>query len=106
MGEGGSRFLNAHKSTVQAGESLFEFLQPAGPGPVQDFADRWGSGLYGVCFATADLTAMRRHLDSQKVAFAEEGGALCLALAETHGMPTTLVEDTQRQPVGAIPLRV
>ncbi|HNO65468.1 MAG TPA: hypothetical protein PKK39_03910, partial [Tepidiformaceae bacterium] len=33
VGEDGSKHLNAHRTTVQAGRSLFEFLEPAGPGP-------------------------------------------------------------------------
>ena len=32
VGEDGSKHLNAHRTTVQAGRSLFEFLEPAGPG--------------------------------------------------------------------------
>ena len=78
IGEGGSRFLNSHRTTVQAGTSLFEYLQPAGPGPVQEWADRWGQGLYGVGFATPDIEAMKRHFDSQEVRAVDEKGALYL----------------------------
>lgn len=102
VGEDGSRTLNAHRTTVQAGISLFEFLQPAGPGPVQEFADQWRGGLYGVTFATPDLGAMARHLDSQEVTFGSEGDALYLAPGSTHGMPTAIVADIAREPVGDI----
>jgi catechol 2,3-dioxygenase-like lactoylglutathione lyase family enzyme len=101
-GEDGSRFLNAQRTTVQAGRSEFEFLVPAGPGPVQDFASRWGQGLYGVGFSTPDVGVMARHLDSQRVKFAEESGRLYLSPGETHGMPTVIVKDEERDPVGHI----
>ncbi len=102
ISEGGSRFLNSHRTTVQAGTSLFEFLQPAGPGPVQDWAEKWGQGLYGVGFATKDIGAMSRHFDSQAVRTVDEKGALYLEAGQTHGMPTMVVEEEQREPVGAI----
>ena len=52
VGEDGVRYLNAHRTTVQAGVSLFDFLEPAGPGPVAGFAAKWTSGLYGVGFSS------------------------------------------------------
>ena len=102
ISEGGSRFLNAHRTTVQAGASLFEFLQPAGPGPVQEWAEQWGQGLYGVGFATADIAAIARHFDSQSVRTVDEKGALYLEPGQTHGMPAMVVQEEKREPVGAI----
>lgn len=102
LSEGGSRFLNSHITTVQAGVSLFEFLEPAGPGLVQDWARKWGQGLYGVGFATPDMAAMKRHFDSQVVRVVEENGNLFLDAGQTHGMPTVIVPEAPREPVGAI----
>jgi hypothetical protein len=102
VGEDGSEFLNAHRTTVQAGESLFEFLEPAGPGPVQEFRERWGQGLYGVGFSTPNLLDAQRHFNSYNVKYTEERGQLFLALDETFGVPTTIVEDTARARVGVI----
>ncbi len=101
-GEDGSRFLNAHRTTVQAGASEFEFLVPAGPGPVEDFASHWGQGLYGVGFSTPDVAAMARRFDSQQVKFTDEKGRLYLDITETHGMPTVIVPDEGRDMVGHI----
>lgn len=92
IGEDDSRFLNAHRTTVQAGRSLFEFLEPAGPGPIQDFRERWGQGLYGVGFSTPGLDAMARHLHAAGVPVVEEKRALYLGEAR-FGMPTVIVED-------------
>ena len=102
VGEDGSRFLNAHRTTVQGGESLFEFLEPAGAGPVQDFANQWRQGLYGVGFATPSLFEATRHFNSYDIKYTDEKGQLFLPLDATHGMPTVLVEETQRERVGNI----
>ena len=102
VGQDESRFLNAHRTTVQAGDSLVEFLEPAGEGPVGDFAARWRTGLYGVGFATEDMLQVARHLDSHKVRFTREGDVLFVALTETDGMPTTIVPTTRRDPVGLL----
>jgi len=84
--EDGSRFLNAHRTTVQAGRSLFEFLEPAGAGPVQDYRDRCGQGLYGVGFSTPDPAAMAKRLDAAGVPVIDEKGSLYLGEAR-FGMP-------------------
>ncbi|MCC6388364.1 MAG: VOC family protein [Dehalococcoidia bacterium] len=102
VGEDTSALLNAHRTTVQAGISLFELLEPAGPGPIESFARERRGGLYGAVFATPDLPAMARHLDSQQVSFASEGDALVLAADATHGMPTTIVRDEARESIGHI----
>jgi hypothetical protein len=102
VGEDGSRSLNAHRTTVQAGVSEFELLQPAGPGPIEDFANRWGQGLYGVGFSTPDIAAMGRHLSAEGVQFSDEKGRLYLAAGATHGMPTVILGEQSREPVGRI----
>jgi catechol 2,3-dioxygenase-like lactoylglutathione lyase family enzyme len=101
VGEDGSRHLNAHRTTVQAGRSLFELLEPAGDGPVQAFRERWGQGLYGAGFATPNLGALTARLADQGDPLADERGAVYLAEAR-YGMPTVLVQDEHREPVGAI----
>ncbi len=101
VGEDGSKHLNAHRTTVQAGRSLFEFLEPAGPGPIQDFREQWGQGLYGVGFSTPDLNALARRLESKHEATVEEGGSIYLAHAR-FGMPTVLSQQAPRGYVGSI----
>ncbi len=101
VGEDGSRHLNAHRTTVQAGRSLFEFLEPAGDGPVQEFRDRWGQGLYGVGFSAPDLGALAKRLDQKDCATVDEKGRLYLAEAR-FGMPTVLVQEEPREYVGDI----
>lgn len=101
VSEDGSKHLNAHRTTVQAGRSLFEFLEPAGPGPIQDFRDQWGQGLYGAGFSTPDLGALAKRLAGKGEKTVEETGRIYLADAR-FGMPTVLVQDEPRQSVGHI----
>lgn len=96
-----SAFLAARRTTLQAGQTLIELLTPSGPGPVQKFADRWGQGLYGVGFATPSLQAIAARLQANNVPFVAEHGALYLAEAP-FGMPTVIVPELTRQPVGHI----
>ena len=101
VGEDGSRHLNAHRTTVQAGRTLFEFLEAAGPGPIQEFREQWGQGLYGAGFSTPDLGALAKRLQDNGCATVDEKGHLYLA--ETRfGMPTVLVQDEPREYVGHI----
>ena len=101
VGEDGSRHLNAHRTTVQAGRSLFEFLEPAGPGPMQDFRDSWGQGLYGVGFSTPDMGALAKRLSEKGAATVDEKDRIYLADAP-FGMPAVLVQDEPRDDVGHI----
>jgi len=101
VGEDGSRHLNAHRTTVQAGRSLFEFLEPAGAGPIQDFRDRWGQGLYGVAFSAPDLGALATRLQDKGCQTVDEKGSLYLAETR-YGMPTVLVQEEPRDYVGHI----
>lgn len=101
VGEDGSRFLNAHRTTVQAGRTLFEFLEPAGEGRAQAFREKWGQGLYGVGFSTPDLAAVVKRLEERGEAHTDEGGRIYLNEAR-YGMPTVIVADEPREHVGHI----
>jgi hypothetical protein len=80
------RNYNARRTVVQAGQSEFELLEPAGAGPVADYLERWGEGLFAAGFSTSDVGALASHLESQGIAAAEEGGQLFIAPDQTRGM--------------------
>lgn len=101
VAEDASAFLGARRTILQAGESLVELLSPVADGPVRDFAARWGQGLYGVGFATPSLDAMAARLEANRVPFIAEQGAIYLREAR-YGMPTVIVPEVPRQPVGDI----
>lgn len=102
VGESESRVLGATITTVQAGRSEFEFLEPAGTGPVEDWAQEWRQGLFGAGFSTPELFDMERHLGSQDVPYEVEGDRIYIAADQTDGMPTTITQEVAREPVGHI----
>jgi hypothetical protein len=51
--------IRGKRTTMQAGTSLIELLEPDGAGPVQDFVSKWESGLFGLDFRWTTLTRLR-----------------------------------------------
>lgn len=100
--EDSSGCLGARRTTVRAGATDFEFLEPSGPGPVAEFAATRGQGLYGVGFSTPDLAQMVRHFDSHVVPFVEEDERVYLLPPATHGMPAVISQDGSRDRAGII----
>ncbi len=94
--------LSAKRSTMQAGSSLIELLEPDGAGPVQDFIGKWGSGLFGAGFSVDDLDAAAHLLTKSGVSFDQSAGQLYLDPAATFGMRTVISQHHERAPVGAI----
>ncbi len=78
--------LNADRTVVRSGESEFELLQPAGDGPVADFLQRRGEGIYAAGFATSDLGALTRHMNDAGLHFREQGGQVFVESGQTRGM--------------------
>ncbi len=94
--------LGARRTTVQAGTSLIELLEPAGAGPVGDFIQRWGGGLFAAGFSVADIDASARRLESAGAAFKTSGGQLFVEPSATFGMRAVLSAHHERAPVGLI----
>jgi hypothetical protein len=94
--------LAARRSTMQAGASLIEILEPDGTGAVQDFVSKWGSGLFGAGFSVDDPDAAAHHLAKCGVSFEQSAGQLYLDPGATFGMRTVISQHHERAPVGAI----
>jgi catechol 2,3-dioxygenase-like lactoylglutathione lyase family enzyme len=94
--------LAAKRSTMQAGSSLVELLEPDGAGAVQDFVSKWVSGLFGAGFSVDDPGAAAHHLAGCGVKFEQSAGQLYLDAAATFGMRTVISQHHERAPVGAI----
>jgi 4-hydroxyphenylpyruvate dioxygenase-like putative hemolysin len=95
--------IGAIRSTMQAGTSLIEMVRPKSrSGPVREFLDRWGQGLFGVGFSVEDLDVAARHLESQRVPFRRATGQLFIDPAATFGMRVVLSPKHERAPVGLI----
>jgi len=87
------RLYNAARTVVQAGQSEFELLEPAGDGPVAEHLDRWGEGIFAAGFSTPDIAALAAHLQSQSIRVTEEGGQLFIGPDQTRGMRTVITGD-------------
>jgi catechol 2,3-dioxygenase-like lactoylglutathione lyase family enzyme len=94
--------LGTRRTTIQAGTSLIELLEPAGNGPVADYVNRWESGLFGAGFSVADIQAAASRLKSAGASFTAAGGQLFVEPAATAGMRVVLSAYQERAPVGLI----
>ncbi len=94
--------LGAKRTTVQAGVSIIELLEPAGSGAVADFLQRWGGGLFAAGFSVDDIDAAARRLVGAGAAFKSAGGQLLVEPSATCGMRVVLSAHHERPPVGSI----
>ena len=96
------RIFNAKRAVVQAGESEFELLEPAGDGAVASHLERWGEGIFAAGFSTDDPGALARRMDDRGLPFGEEGGQIFIEPDQTRGMRTVITRSSEREPVGLI----
>jgi hypothetical protein len=94
--------LAAKRTTMQAGASMIELLEPDGAGAVNDFLSKWGGGLFGAGFSVDDPGAAAHHLAKNGVNFDQLAGQLFLDSCATFGMRTVISQHHERAPVGAI----
>jgi hypothetical protein len=97
--------LGARRSVLGVGTSEVELLEPAGAGPVSDFA-RWrgGAGLFAAGCAVEEPARVRADLESGGIAFGEQGGQLFLAPDATGGAGLRLVlsPTAERERIGLV----
>lgn len=94
--------LNCRRTVVQAGDSEFELLEPAGEGSVADHLGRWGEGIFAAGFSTADLADVARRMEDAGLHFTYEGSQVFVEPDQTRGMRTVLQLSERRQKVGLI----
>lgn len=87
---------------VQAGDSEFELLEPAGEGPVADHLNRWGEGIFSAGFATSDLPGLARGMQDTGLHFTYQGHQVFIEPDQTRGMRTVLQATEKRDQVGLI----
>lgn len=93
---------NAHRLTVQAGDSQFELLEPAGEGLVAEHLERWREGIFAAGFSTSDLPGVARAMQDAGLHFTHQGAEVFVEPDQTRGMRTILRETVQRDRVGLI----
>ena len=96
------RVFNAKRTVVQAGESEFELLEPAGDGAVASHLERWGEGIFAAGFSTDNPGELARRMDDRALRFREEGGQIFIEPDQTRGMRTVISRGSEREPVGLI----
>jgi hypothetical protein len=98
-------FWSAKRTTLRAGVSEIEVLEPKGVGAVADFIGRRGPGLFAVGFASADFEKYRAHLETQGVFFKEHSGQLFLRSdkgVDLPGLNLVVAPVKEREPAGLI----
>jgi hypothetical protein len=96
---------SAERTTLQAGISEIEVLEPKGVGAVADFIGRRGPGLFAVGFASADLEEFRAHLDTQAFSFEEYEGQVFMTSdkgTDLPGLNLVVTPAKEREPIGLL----
>lgn len=94
--------LGARRAVLRVGESELELCEPTGPGPVADFIDRWGEGLFAAGYATSRLEELASHLERIGAGHTREGGRLHLPGSTTAGFPMVISALAQRPRIGPV----
>jgi hypothetical protein len=100
--EDSSAALGARRSVLRVGESELELCEPAGPGPIADYVERWGEGLFAAGYATSRLDELAERLERRGAAFIREGGQLHLPGSATAGFPMVISALAQRTRTGPV----
>lgn len=102
VAEGDAPQYNATRTTVRAGDSDFDLLQPAGDGPVATHLETQREGLFGAGFSTPDLDDMQRTLGEAGVSYTETDDEVLIEPDQTRGMRTAIRKSARREPAGLV----
>ncbi|MBA4211025.1 MAG: hypothetical protein C0454_15990, partial [Parvibaculum sp.] len=103
-GEDRLQGLGARRMLLRVGNGWVELLTPDGAGKIADAVAARGPHLYAAGVATADIGALRAHLEGRGVAAPYEAGQLHLDVADTGiaGLRVVASEDEALDTVGDI----
>lgn len=103
-GEDRLQGLAAKRMRLRAGNGWVELLTPDGPGKIADAVAARGAHLYAAGVATADILALRKHLEGRGVNAPYEAGQIHLDMADTgiEGLRVVASEDEALDAVGDI----
>ncbi len=102
VGDDSIALYAASRTTMRAGDSEFDLLEPTGDGPVAELLESRGEGIFAGGFSTPNLDDLTRNLDDNKIAFAGEGDSLYIEPDQTFGMRTAIRQSETREPAGLI----
>ena len=98
-------FWSAERTTLRAGVSEIEVLEPKGVGALADFIGRRGSDLFAIGLASTHPEAFRTHLETRGAFFAEHEGQLFLTSdkgVDLPGLNLVVTPTKERKPVGLL----
>jgi hypothetical protein len=87
---------SARRAVVQAGDSEFELLEPAGEGAVAEHLERWGEGIFAAGFSCPDMEDVARGMSDTGMHFTYQGSQVFIEPDQTRGMRTVLQRGEQR----------
>lgn len=96
---------SAERTTLRAGVSEIEVLEPKGVGAVADFIGRRGPGLFAVGFASAVPEEFRAHLETLGAFFEEHEAQLFLTSdkgVDLPGLNLVVTPAKEREPAGLL----
>ena len=102
--EGELPHLQAHMMVIGLGDSEVELLEPTGQGPVKDFVDTWGGGLFAVGFTTPDISDMLTRITRNQAHMTVVGDRIHLEPHSITGLRAVIspVPDREAVPVGSL----
>lgn len=105
VGEDRLACLGARRTTCRLGTSEIEFLEPDGPGAVDDALKKRGRGhLFAAGASTDDPVALKGHFDKENVEYEEEAGQIHALAKDLNGgdFRFVLSPAAEREPAGDI----
>jgi len=93
---------NARRAVVQAGDTEFELLEPAGEGLVADHVERWREGIFAAGFASSTFGDVTERLGAAGVRFSEHANQVFIEPDQTRGMRTVVQASEGRERKGLI----
>ncbi len=102
VGDDSIALYAASRTTMRAGDSEFDLLEPSGDGPVAELLESRGEGIFGAGFSTPNLDGLTRSLEDNGVRFGRESASLYIEPDQTHGMRTAIRQSEPRDPAGLI----
>lgn len=91
-------FLGAERWTLPLGQSFVEILEPISAGPVREFVDRRGSGLFAAGFSTPDLDGLCKRLYAAGAVAHVEGGQAFVGPTPIGGLRAVISQEPEVLP--------
>jgi hypothetical protein len=93
---------NAKRTTVQAGDSEFDLLEPDGAGLIEEYLKANREGIFGAGFATDAPVEVQGSLEAAGITFQRHGEQLFIEPEQTRGMRVVVQTSTPRSQTGLI----